>query len=170
MEQIITFNNSQFKHIANTKHAYVSKNGQVLSVINGKMKLIYGATDSMGYTHFRFTMIDGSKKLMKLHRIVMMTFNPHPDANKLVVDHIDEQKQNNNLHNLRWLSRSNNTTLYFANRKANGEKCFSSKLTSTQIELIRTLRHIELPIATIAKEMGTNYRRVVMALKNTSSV
>jgi hypothetical protein len=47
-----------------------------------------------------------------IHRIVAKTFIENPTGLKLV-DHIDNNKKNNNLSNLRWASHKNNTTAYY---------------------------------------------------------
>lgn len=39
----------------------------------------------------------------------MLAFNPREDADKFVVDHIDANKKNNALSNLRWVTRSENS-------------------------------------------------------------
>ena len=44
-----------------------------------------------------------------IHRLVALAFFGDPVGNKTDVDHIDEDKLNNNYYNLRWLSRSENT-------------------------------------------------------------
>lgn len=52
--------------------------------------------DKDGY--FRFH-VDG--KTRKIHRMIAETFIPNPD-NKPTVDHIDRDRQNNDVSNLRW--------------------------------------------------------------------
>ena len=43
-----------------------------------------------------------------IHRLIAIAFIPNPDG-KLCVDHIDEDKQNNNIDNLRWVSNQENS-------------------------------------------------------------
>ena len=45
----------------------------------------------------------------RVHRIVMLAFHPIEDADKFVVDHIDGNKKNNSLENLRWTTHSQNS-------------------------------------------------------------
>jgi hypothetical protein len=48
-----------------------------------------------------------NKKTFKVHRIVALTFIPNCD-NKPFIDHIDRNKQNNIITNLRWVTCSEN--------------------------------------------------------------
>lgn len=42
------------------------------------------------------------------HRIVMLTWNPIPDAENLTIDHLNHNKRDNSLNNLEWVSRQEN--------------------------------------------------------------
>ena len=54
---------------------------------------------------------NGKSKNFTVHRLVGIAFLENPD-NKPVIDHIDENKSNNNVKNLRWCSQKEN----FANQ------------------------------------------------------
>lgn len=43
-----------------------------------------------------------------LHRLVMLTWKPTPEAEDLTVDHLDHNKRNNALSNLEWVTREEN--------------------------------------------------------------
>ena len=58
---------------------------------------------SNGYQYVRL----GRKKRMKVHRIVAIAFLPNPQ-NLPVVNHIDENKLNNNVSNLEWCTHREN--------------------------------------------------------------
>jgi hypothetical protein len=45
---------------------------------------------------------------MLLHRLVMLTWKPTPEAEDLTVDHLDHNKRNNALSNLEWVTREEN--------------------------------------------------------------
>lgn len=45
---------------------------------------------------------------MLLHRVVMLTWKPTPEAEKLTVDHLDHNKRNNSLSNLEWVMAEEN--------------------------------------------------------------
>lgn len=51
---------------------------------------------------------NGKCKTLLIHRLVLRTFNPVENMDKLEVNHKDENSQNNNLDNLEWCNRSYN--------------------------------------------------------------
>jgi len=58
------------------------------------------------YNQIRLTK-NSEKKTLLVHRLVALAFLPNPE-NLPEVDHIDRNKRNNHLSNLRWVSRSTN--------------------------------------------------------------
>ena len=63
--------------------------------------------DKDGYKRINLINDDNKIKTMKVHRCVALAYIPNPN-NKPQVDHIDQNKTNNHVSNLRWLTRSEN--------------------------------------------------------------
>ena len=80
---------SNMGHIRNKSKADIApkimENGYVVVYVNGSIN---------GY--------------MLLHRVVMLTWKPTPEAEQLTVDHLDHNKRNNALSNLEWVTQAEN--------------------------------------------------------------
>ena len=70
-----------------------------------------------GYCQVRLSK-DGIVKPLYLHRIILETFNPVEGMDKLDCNHRDENKENNCLNNLEWLSRKENLNYGTRNERA----------------------------------------------------
>ena len=103
-----------------------------------------GCRNSSGYMQVGY-----KDKIYKVHRLVAETWLDNPEK-KPQVDHIDNNKSNNTLANLRWVTPSENVQHSYdtnANRKSH------AAAQSRPIRCIET--KIEYPSATIAaKELG----------------
>ena len=51
---------------------------------------------------------NGKRKFIYIHRLVSSHYIPNPE-NKLCVDHIDRNRSNNNVNNLRWVTHRENS-------------------------------------------------------------
>lgn len=74
----------------------------------GEIKFL-GSQHSSGYIYCSITNVDGSRDSKLVHRLVAEYFIPNPE-NLPVVDHIDEDKTNNKVSNLRWCTQEQNST------------------------------------------------------------
>lgn len=64
---------------------------------------------------------------MLLHRLVMLTWKPTPEAEDLTVDHLDHNKRNNALSNLEWVTRKENM------RRATKDYLYGSVLVGNDV-------------------------------------
>lgn len=63
--------------------------------------------DNRGYITHTFCSSNGIRKRMSIHRVVATAFIPNPD-NKPQIDHIDRNRANNSIDNLRWCTLKEN--------------------------------------------------------------
>ena len=83
----------------------VSNNGRIRNDKTSKILSTWGAGIKRQYKYAR---VGGSKsKKMGIHRLVAIHFIENPD-NLPVVDHIDRNKSNNHVSNLRWSTHLDN--------------------------------------------------------------
>lgn len=83
----------------------VSNKGRVRNKKNGK--ILAGAYDGYGYRFVKLYKANSKPKQIKVHRLVALAFIPNPD-NLPYINHIDENKGNNNVENLEWCTASQN--------------------------------------------------------------
>lgn len=89
---------------------YVSKSGKVLSTRSGTPKLRKLCTDKYGYVRLCFALRENEQVKRYsyfVHSLMLETFKgERPDG--YVVDHIDDNPQNNHIDNLRYISNTEN--------------------------------------------------------------
>jgi hypothetical protein len=94
----------EFKIIKDYTNYSVSNFGNVKNNNTGK---ILKQPISNGYTKVSLSN-DGKLKHFLVHRLIALAFIPNPD-NKPFVDHIDNDRLNNNIDNLRWCTNQENS-------------------------------------------------------------
>jgi len=111
----------KIKFIENTQGKYSIREDGVLfrNYKNGREpRVINGHVNSAGYKYVSVSYDYGSF-IRLLHRLVAEAFIPNEDISA-TVDHIDENKGNNRVDNLRWCSAKENVMFYHKNNAVNG--------------------------------------------------
>ena len=95
------------RDIPGFKNYQIGENGEVYNKKTGmEMKQ---RVSTNGYKRINIRNKNQVKKNLSVHRLLGLMFIPNP-LNKEYIDHIDRNKLNNNLENLRWVSNSENQT------------------------------------------------------------
>lgn len=95
-----------YKVIDDFNNYAVSEQGHIKNIKTGR--ILIGGTDNSGYKIV--TLRKNNKNYTKtVHRLVAKAFIDNPD-NLPLVNHKDENKQNNNVNNLEWCSYQYNNT------------------------------------------------------------
>lgn len=81
-----------------------TEDGQIYKKSTGRMTK--GSLTKDGYYVTTLTK-DGVSKTWRVHRLVALTYIPNPE-NKPIVNHLDENKTNNNVSNLEWATAVEN--------------------------------------------------------------
>ena len=87
-------------------HYFATDDGHIFS--EHLKRNISEYTDKDGYKKVRLSNGDGNRKVFSVHRLVLETFCPNPDSDKLQVNHKDGDKTNNALSNLEWCTCKEN--------------------------------------------------------------
>lgn len=95
--------------IARNNNYSINENGMVRNDNTEHIKQPYPNKDN-GYLIVDLCMNNKSKKV-PIHRLVAEAFIPNPE-NKATVDHIDGNRKNNSIDNLRWATYSENNSRF----------------------------------------------------------
>lgn len=89
-------------------HYYISKNGQIARIKEGKTKLLNDRANEKGYRRVSMVDDEGVRRDRYVHNLMAKTFIENPN-NKPIINHINGNKADNRLENLEWATHSENT-------------------------------------------------------------
>ena len=127
----------------------VSNLGRVRSLNwrnSGKVKVLKQHDNGKGYLQVALSG-GGTTKYYLIHRLVVNAFIPNPN-NYVEVNHIDENKSNNHVDNLEWITHKENM-----NHGTRTER--STKIRSKKIRCIET-NEIYNSMAEVERKLGLN--------------
>ena len=101
-----------YKPIVGHEKYYITNKGRVYSTIS--CMFLLPSSMKIGYFHVCLS----NRRRMTIHRLLGIHFIENPD-NHPVIDHIDRNRHNNNIENLRWVTYSGNVknSSHVINRK-----------------------------------------------------
>jgi beta-mannanase len=83
----------------------ICRNGNVVN--DNTNTVLKGTIANKGYRRYTLQTDEGKKQNMLGHRLVALAFLPNPEK-KQMIDHVDRNKTNNHISNLRWATNSEN--------------------------------------------------------------
>lgn len=139
----------------------VSSFGRIWKAANKSRKeriLTEFPKDRDGYYRCSVQKLDGTWTSQPVHRLVAKAFIPNPE-NKQSVNHIDNNRRNNRVENLEWVTPKENVYHSFINGKRKFVKNVPKKtiLTDFQISQIEKLREL-YTVNQLAKLFNIEYQ------------
>ena len=112
-------------------------------VYSKKSKIYLKLCDDTKYLNLNLYK-DGKPKTHRIHKLLAEHFIENPD-NKRCVDHIDRNRKNNKLNNLRWATHSENSqnTIEPKDNKSGIKNIFYDKINNRYryVKMIRRVKH-----------------------------
>jgi hypothetical protein len=152
----------------------VSDLGNVRSLYFGKKKILKSGLSTSGYLSVNLHK-DKKQKIHMIHRLVYEAFVGIRSCRKMVIDHIDNEKSNNKLSNLQYISNRENSSRgkkpktgenniylnsgsYLVRMRVNSEK--------VSIGTFKTIEEAVLMRDSFLKEITSTYKAKLKELKN----
>lgn len=164
--------NEEWRYVANTNNRYlVSNMGRLLTTgYRGSKRctIMKPAKDANGY-YRTMMLLNGKLKTVKLHRVVAQAWIENT-LNKLQVNHINFERDDNRVSNLEWATPSENALHSYNNGRikkpictnfVKGSKVGTAKLNEEQVKEIR--QKFKPRIYTremLAKEYGVSHHTI----------
>lgn len=142
--------NTRIKAIEGFKDYFVTDTGDVYSNKKGDMHKMSPCKDTRGYLSVPLRK-NGVSHTQRVHRLVLNAFKENTE-NKECGNHKDGIKINNNIDNLEWVTKSENTFHAYSMglMDKSGEKNGRANITNAQVKEIKVLlkehnlKHLEI--------------------------
>lgn len=133
----------QWKRVPGYSNYEASTDGEIKTFNwknKGVEKVMKPALDNCGYLRTVLYNNEGVAKTIKVHRIIAMTFIHNPE-NKPQVNHINHIRSDNRVHNLEWVTASENVKWSFTCKRSNinGERNPHTNLKDEDVIEMRKL-------------------------------
>lgn len=129
--------NEIWKDIPGYENLYqISSTGRVKSLNyrgTGEEKVLNPGLNSRGYC-FVFLCKNGEKKNFNIHRLVALSFIPNPE-NKPCIDHINGDRLDNRVENLRWCTQKENSNFPLARKNNSDSKLNHPKKSKAILQI-----------------------------------
>ena len=144
----------------------VTRDGRIISYFNkNKLRVLKTTLNHKGYKMVRL----GRKKNKAVHRAVAETWIPNPH-NLETVNHKDENKLNNNVENLEWMSTRDN--INYGNRNSNARATLVMNNHSNPTKVVFDDKNKETlffdSLSSTTKYLGIHYNTIYRKFKETS--
>ena len=161
-------NTLHVKHVCD--YYLVSTCGRVWSKVSNRF--LKPAYDKDGYPTVGLVCNDGTVHTTRIHRLMLMVFDPEMGFQNLVCNHMNGVKQDNYMWNLEWTTVAGNTQhAYEMGLEKRGEEHSAAKITDAQaIQIIDLLSKVgdppDKPIysqSEIARMVGPNVTEKIVS-------
>ena len=112
------------------------------NVYGKRGNILKGCIDRCGYREVCLS-LKGKQKSVLVHRLILKSFKPCENMDKLDVNHINGNKLDNRLINLEWCTRSENINHSYKNRlqdNATNQYGNFKVISQEEVELMKILR------------------------------
>lgn len=124
-----------------------------------KRRFINSYKHTNGYIRYDLRSCDKKRIRVYEHRAMMLNFKLFRKLNKMIINHIDGDKGNNNISNLEWVDYSDNLDHAYKNNLRKSNRVYSEELVSSIYKLILDDTHY-----TPTNILGIGYTKKIKSL------
>ncbi|PKP08368.1 MAG: hypothetical protein CVU09_16060 [Bacteroidetes bacterium HGW-Bacteroidetes-4] len=160
-----TFINEQWKPLPpeffdDKERVEISNFGRLRKLKKNEFKIVV-PSKIKGYPIVNIKLPNGKRTTKYIHKLVGMLFLPGQGPKQTFVVHLDYNKENNHVKNLKWVDRVELVSHQYKNPEYKKGIVRYSKLTETDvIRLKKKLKRGKNPLYKIAKEFGITHTQL----------